>query len=445
MNSFKLISIFLFAISVNANIHNEIANKWLELSKEFGLDSKEHGFCYLYNGEIYGKTAHLKARLASTSKPLTSLMALKTQGPNYEHQTEVISDGRNIHLIGSDDGMFNEDKIFYLIGRLNALGITELDNLSFDNYTPIFAIALYSRMSMSEAWYSKEYNIEQLEEYFNLDTNKDIQSRLRRFLKNTPSEILNDLGISSRYSDYKMSTKRVFYSTRIPLIDYNYNFTLTAPKLLTYLKYQNSVSHNWLADITYRSFGARSYGDWFLENLAEESFGNDYYQKRIGFKDQEPHALLYTGSGLDSKINDERVDNYATCAIIVKAYEQLELELADYGKGLSDILPVAGVDIGTLANRLNARRNLGSIMAKTGTLMNTKSLAGKLKTKSGDIFFGFFHHVYKANGSEQYNAKIVQDLMTEYLIEEFGGAKPLIYKRPKQFFPLKLSEAVLLE
>ncbi len=434
----SLLTIFITLSLAHATNHQAIEAKWLSLSKEFNLDPNKHGFCYIYQGQVYGKNAHLKGRLASTSKPITSLMALETLGPNYQYETRVYSNGDSIHLEGSNDGMFSEEKIFYLIAALNANAITKLDTISFDDNTPIFAIALRPYMSMSEAWYSKEYNIEQLQEYFNLSRNKKIQTRLKEFLQKTGEDRLKKLGLPLKASAYQMKVNKVIFAESNPLKEIKSTYLIKSPELLTYLKFQNSVSHNWLSDITYKSYGAQKYSNWFLQNLVEEKLGNDYYQKRIGFNENEANIKLYTGSGLDSKIDGKRVDNYATCAIVLSSYIALENSLHQTGNSIEHILPIAGVDIGTLSKRLNSQRNLGSIFAKTGTLMNTKSLAGKISTQQGPVFFGHFHHVFKANGRDQYNAKIVQDLMTEFMIEEFGGAKKIKnYMKPRPFIPLE--------
>ncbi|MGI4992669.1 D-alanyl-D-alanine carboxypeptidase [Halobacteriovorax sp. GFR7] len=433
-----LVTIFITLSLAHASNHQAIEAKWLSLSKEFNLDPSEHGFCYIYQGQVFGRNAHLKSRLASTSKPITSLMALETLGPNFHYETKVYSNGNSIHLEGSNDGMFSEEKIFYLIAALNANGITKLDTISFDDNTPIFAIALRPYMSMSEAWYSKEYNIEQLQEYFNLSSNKKIRTRLNEFLEKTGEDRLRELGLPLKASAYQMSVKRILYAKSNPLNNINRTYLIKSPGLLTYLKFQNSVSHNWLSDITYKSYGAEKYSSWFLQNLVEEKLGNDYYQKRVGFKENEKNIKLYTGSGLDSKVDGKRVDNHATCAIVLSAYLELENSLHQTGNSLEHVLPVAGIDIGTLSKRLNSQRNRGAILAKTGTLMNTKSLAGKISTQQGPIFFGHFHHVFKSNGQDQYNAKIVQDLMTEFMIEEFGGAKKIKnYMKPRHFIPLE--------
>ncbi|MFG1482580.1 D-alanyl-D-alanine carboxypeptidase [Halobacteriovorax sp. HFRX-2_2] len=434
----SLLTIFITLSLAHATNHQAIEAKWLSLSKEFNLDPNKHGFCYIYQGQVYGKNAHLKGRLASTSKPITSLMAIETLGPNFQYETRVYSNGDSIHLEGSNDGMFSEEKIFYLIAALNANGITKLNTISFDDNTPIFAIALRPYMSMSEAWYSKEYNIEQLQEYFNLSRNKKIQIRLKEFLQKTGEDRLKELGLPLKASAYQMKVNKVVFAESNPLKEIKSTYLIKSPGLLTYLKFQNSVSHNWLSDITYKSYGAQKYSSWFLQNLVEEKLGNDYYQKRIGFSENEANIKLYTGSGLDSKIDGKRVDNYATCAIVLSSYIALENSLHQTGNSIEHILPIAGVDIGTLSKRLNSQRNLGSIFAKTGTLMNTKSLAGKISTQQGPVFFGHFHHVFKANGRDQYNAKIVQDLMTEFMIEEFGGAKKIKnYMKPRPFIPLE--------
>ncbi|EPZ50620.1 D-Ala-D-Ala carboxypeptidase 3 (S13) domain protein [Bacteriovorax sp. BAL6_X] len=434
----SLLTIFITLSFAHATNHQAIEKKWLSVSKEFNLDPNEHGFCYIYQDKVYGKNAHLKARLASTSKPITSLMALETLGPNFQYETKIYSNGSSIHLEGSNDGMFSEEKIFYLIAALNANAITNLDTISFDENTPIFAIALRPYMSMSEAWYSKEYNIEQLQEYFNLSRNKKIQTRLKEFLQKTGEDRLRELGLPLKASAYKMRVDNVIFTNTNPLKDIKSTYLIKSPRLLNYLKFQNSVSHNWLSDITYKSYGAEKFSSWFLQNLVEEKLGNDYYQKRIGFSENEANVKLYTGSGLDSKIDGNRVDNYATCAIVLSSYIELENSLHQSGNSLEHTLPIAGIDIGTLSKRLNSQRNKGAILAKTGTLMNTKSLSGKISTQKGPVFFGYFHHVFKANGRDQYNAKIVQDLMTEFMIEEFGGAKKIKnYIKPKPFIPLE--------
>ena len=64
-------------------------------------------------------------------------------------------------------------------------------------------------------------------------------------------------------------------------------------------------------------------------------------------------------------------------------------ELRKHNLKLSDILPVAGIDPGTLEDRYTDAFTRGSVVAKTGTLIRTdggaSSLVGQMNTKSGRV------------------------------------------------------------
>ena len=74
---------------------------------------------------------------------------------------------------------------------------------------------------------------------------------------------------------------------------------------------------------------------------------------------------------------------------MMKILRGLRDELARNRLTLSDILPVAGVDPGTLEDRYTDPLERGSVIAKTGTLVRTdggaSSLVGQMKTKSGRV------------------------------------------------------------
>ena len=81
--------------------------------------------------------------------------------------------------------------------------------------------------------------------------------------------------------------------------------------------------------------------------------------------------------------------NRVTPRAMMKILRALRDELAKHQLSLSDILPVAGVDPGTLEERYTDPQERGSVVAKTGTLVQTdggaSSLVGQLKTKSGRV------------------------------------------------------------
>jgi D-alanyl-D-alanine carboxypeptidase len=61
----------------------------------------------------------------------------------------------------------------------------------------------------------------------------------------------------------------------------------------------------------------------------------------------------------------------------------------------SDVLPVAGMDAGTLRGRFNNSFNLGSVVGKTGTLGRTdggvSTLSGQVSTSNGNYLFVIFN------------------------------------------------------
>ncbi|HEX3083260.1 MAG TPA: D-alanyl-D-alanine carboxypeptidase [Pyrinomonadaceae bacterium] len=81
--------------------------------------------------------------------------------------------------------------------------------------------------------------------------------------------------------------------------------------------------------------------------------------------------------------------NRVTPRAMMKILRALRLELAKHKLSLSDILPVAGIDPGTLEERYTDPQERGSVIAKTGTLVRTdggaSSLVGQMRTKSGRI------------------------------------------------------------
>jgi D-alanyl-D-alanine carboxypeptidase/D-alanyl-D-alanine-endopeptidase (penicillin-binding protein 4) len=101
--------------------------------------------------------------------------------------------------------------------------------------------------------------------------------------------------------------------------------------------------------------------------------------KRLGINPDE--VVLSSTSGLGI--------NRVTPRAMMKILRGLSAELAKNKLTLSDILPVAGVDPGTLEDRYTDPLERGSVIAKTGTLVRTdggaSSLVGQMKTKSGRV------------------------------------------------------------
>ncbi len=81
---------------------------------------------------------------------------------------------------------------------------------------------------------------------------------------------------------------------------------------------------------------------------------------------------------------------------MLKVYRSLIEELSEHGLKGSDIMPVAGIDPGTLQKRFALHPSRGSIIAKTGTLIRTdggaSALVGHLRTRAGEtLYFVIFN------------------------------------------------------
>jgi serine-type D-Ala-D-Ala carboxypeptidase/endopeptidase (penicillin-binding protein 4) len=79
----------------------------------------------------------------------------------------------------------------------------------------------------------------------------------------------------------------------------------------------------------------------------------------------------------------------------VKLLRALDAELAKSGHGLVDVLPVAGLDQGTLHDRLNGPGELGRVVGKTGTFgsYGASALVGAISTiDQGTVYFAILNH-----------------------------------------------------
>src|SRR5678815_511877 len=90
-----------------------------------------------------------------------------------------------------------------------------------------------------------------------------------------------------------------------------------------------------------------------------------------------------------------------------------------------DVLPVAGVDAGTLQRRFTGEEYRGAVVGKTGTLPGTdggvSTLAGILYTRDrGPILFAIFNTRGSVKAYRQ-----LQDSLLQELIAESGGPQPI--------------------
>jgi D-alanyl-D-alanine carboxypeptidase/D-alanyl-D-alanine-endopeptidase (penicillin-binding protein 4) len=164
------------------------------------------------------------------------------------------------------------------------------------------------------------------------------------------------------------------------------------------------------------------YSNNFMAERLGESIGGptglrQFLIKEFALPEWEVRVATTSGLGV----------NRLTPRAMLKVYAGLRKELAKHKLEPSDILPVAGVDPGTLQRRYAASAGRGSIIAKTGTLGRTdggaSALVGELRTRSGEtLLFVILHR----RGSV-YNFRQQQDALVGSLQFARGGPAPFAY------------------
>jgi D-alanyl-D-alanine carboxypeptidase/D-alanyl-D-alanine-endopeptidase (penicillin-binding protein 4) len=129
--------------------------------------------------------------------------------------------------------------------------------------------------------------------------------------------------------------------------------------------------------------------------------------------------VLGDGAGLDRR---NRLSPRAAVALLRALHQEVTLA----GVGLAELLPVAGVDPGTLLHRLDRPGERGSVVAKTGTYgdYGACALAGALRTRTrGVVYFAILNHRVPIA-----EARRRQDAFVRALLAELG-AEPWPYLR----------------
>ena len=161
------------------------------------------------------------------------------------------------------------------------------------------------------------------------------------------------------------------------------------------------------------------------------SHSNDNFHEfsyRIGGPETVQRILRKSVSGvprssmvIDNAAGDGRTNQLSPRATVAM-FEALESTLKTRGLSFSDVLPVAGVDPGTLEDRLAEPRYRGAVVGKSGTVrvLRISTLAGVAYTrKFGRTFFAVM-----TRGVPLWVARERQNSFLRELLDA-GGARPL--------------------
>ncbi|MDQ3800647.1 MAG: D-alanyl-D-alanine carboxypeptidase [Acidobacteriota bacterium] len=329
---------------------------------------------------------------ASNVKVATSYAVLKTFGPEYRFPTNVYYDGvidKNTATLNGNLYVSGRDPVFTLE---HGVAIADaMNRLGVRNVTGDLIVTDRFVMSFSE---SAQRSGQAL--LASLDAGKRSAAATRAWLNfltasGKPQHLPSVSVAGALYVDIIPNTAKLLFSHE------------SAP-LREIVKVTNCYSNN------------------FLSERLGDMLGGAYAVARVvqlnaNVAPQE--FSLQTSSGLGI--------NRVTPKAMMKLLKALKTELARYRMTFADIMPIAGVDPGTLQNRFKNGFSLGSLVGKTGTLGNTdggvSALCGEINTRNGGkMLFVIFNQRGTVGRFRGF-----QDSYITMLQNEYGGAAPLGY------------------
>ncbi len=330
---------------------------------------------------------------ASNVKIATAYAVLKTFGPDYRFPTNVWTDGSfeqstgtihgNIYVSGRDP-MFGFEHAVTLASELNRMGIRTIngDLIVTDNFAMNYST---SPQRSSQALFASMDSSKRSSSATNVWTNFQINSG--KFGSSGIPSITFTGGV---------------YVQPMPG-NVNLLFSHESAPMREILKVTLCYSNNFLSD----RLGDMVGGPYAVARLV---------QQNAGVQPQE--FSIQTSSGLGI--------NRVTPNAMMKLLRTLRSELSRYKMTFADVMPVAGIDKGTLENRFDTDFATGSVIGKTGTLGSTdggvSSLAGEINTRGGKLLFVIFNQrgsVSRFRTFQNYYVSLIQG--------QFGGAAPVAY------------------
>jgi D-alanyl-D-alanine carboxypeptidase/D-alanyl-D-alanine-endopeptidase (penicillin-binding protein 4) len=333
---------------------------------------------------------------ASTLKLATALVALRTLGPEHRFATGVWTDGvldkttgilnGNLYISGRDPSFHYEHGVL-LARELNKLGIKQVSG--------DLVVAPGFTMNFSA---SATRSGERL--YDTLDSTLRYAEAVRAW--NYERTLLND-----RASLETVPSVAVMGAVTVAPVTPSAKLLLTqrSSKLVDILKVLLCYSNNFMAERIGEALGGP-------ESVRQQLTT----QLKLG--PDEIRIASLSGLGM----------NRISPRVMMKIYRELRTELQKRGLTAASILPVAGIDPGTLEDRFDGLAWRGSVIAKTGTLVRTdggaSSLVGQMRAANGEVLLFVIMNqrgsVWRFRENQDYLVMLVQNSR--------GGPKAFEYK-----------------
>ncbi len=331
---------------------------------------------------------------ASNVKVATAFAVLKTFGPDYRFPTNVWTDGAidrasgtligNLYISGRDP-MFNYEHAITIANELNKMGVRSVqgDLIVTDNFS------------------------------FNYNMNSQ---RAGVALQSTMNSSKRTAAATKSWLAYLSNSGKFNQIQGVPSITFTGgNYVQSMPSNVHLLFTHESTPLREIVKVTLcysNNFLAERLGDM----IGGASFVARTVQQYAGVTPAE--FSLQTASGLGI--------NRVTPRAQMKLLRVFRNELARYKMTFADVMPVAGMDKGTLEHRFDTDFAKGSVVGKTGTLGQTdsgvSSLTGEINTRNGKLLFVIFNQ----RGSVQ-RFRSFQNSFVSLVQGQFGGAASMNY------------------
>lgn len=333
---------------------------------------------------------------ASNVKIATAFAVLKTFGPDFRFMTNVYTDGSvdaatgtlngNVYVSGRDP-MFGFEHAVAIAYELNRLGVRTVagDLIATDNFAMNFS---GSAPRSAESLFGT------------MDASRRTAAASRVWL------------------NYLSNAGKFGQVNGIPSVSFSGGvYVQPIPSSLRLLFTHESAPLREILKVTL------SYSNNFLSERLGDMVGGPYAVARLVHQNAsvpQGEFSIQTSSGLGY--------NRVTPNAMMRLLRALRNDLARYKMTFADIMPVAGVDKGTLANRFDSDFATGSVIGKTGTLGNTdggaSTLAGELNTRNGKMLFVIFN----MRGSVA-RFRAFQNSFVSLVQGQLGGAVPISYSQ----------------
>lgn len=338
--------------------------------------------------------SHVPLNPASNVKTATSYAVLKVFGPDHRFSTNIWTDGTydretaslngNIYISGRDP-VFSFEDAMRVANELNRMGIHVVhgDLIVTDNFIMNYAA---SPVRSSQTLLAT------------LDASKRSPAATRA------------------WGAYRINSGLYTQLNEVPGVTFTGSvYTQPMPSELRLLFSHESAPMRDIVKVM------MSFSNNFLSERLGDTVGGPYAIARIVQQDTgstPAEFSIQSASGLGI--------NRVSAQAQMKLLRALRMQLQSWNMTFSDIMPVAGMDAGTLEGRFATDFSRGSVVGKTGTLGRTDSgvstLAGEINTRQGTFLFVIFNQrgaVARFRSFQNNYVSIIQG--------QFGGATPVRY------------------